>query len=397
MTLRKTCSAFAFIILLAASGIADSRAPLADGELIPCMGVRKLLFGGEQIWFGYCDRSYRMVIPPEYTRTYPFLGDFAVAEKNGRFGVIDRNGKKRIPFAYDAIGLCASDSRKTVLAVTNRHTSVSLKFQVIGGGIFGPSGFVLSEIGDVRTLVNLTTGSVIDAHFSPDTSLYPFGDRLIIDDDVYSFEADGSIKLIEKDVDCRDYIEKYAVSVMHVKDPRVYVYGYYDKDHLITPKAIGKDIPRGFTVGEIYPYVIDSVILPSTIQEDWLNYVYLTKENASSPVGANGIYNQTKKRWEVAPFFIKRSELDPPFDEPVGSAIYLLGLHPTNDPDIWECSLEKDDLGTRVFFDNKAKKLLPEKKIRADIPVVKSRRYLPSGSCDVPYPGMFQGYTGFVE
>ena len=65
----------------------------------------RMVFQGENKKYGAIDLSFNTVIEPEYDRLYPFsaFSGCAVAMKNGKYGIINKNGEAITDFIYDYI------------------------------------------------------------------------------------------------------------------------------------------------------------------------------------------------------------------------------------------------------------------------------------------------------
>ena len=57
--------------------------------------------GGGGPVFGYLDDRGRVAIPPAFSEAQPFRDGTAVVHRNQKCGVIDRNGRERLPIEFD--------------------------------------------------------------------------------------------------------------------------------------------------------------------------------------------------------------------------------------------------------------------------------------------------------
>ncbi len=66
----------------------------------------------EDCAWGYLDTSGQITVEPQYAYAKPFINGVGIVERNGKWGMVDRQGKIRIPCRYDGIEFLQNTGNK---------------------------------------------------------------------------------------------------------------------------------------------------------------------------------------------------------------------------------------------------------------------------------------------
>ncbi|MDR0442946.1 MAG: WG repeat-containing protein [Treponema sp.] len=319
----------------------------AGRNLIPFV---KLNPEGDRIW-GYLDEdTEEIVIEAKYDIAYPFVGNFAEVTERDTWRTIiidkDENVVQTPQFHY--IYLIASENGKNTVAILRKGYSRT-KFQIgfIPLPVPGspPTGFYTETYHKYR-LVNLVTGKTIiperENYLLSSTEV--IGDYLLVDKYLYRFMDNGSVKRVAGNNSglavriLNEYFAERGISLtagisrtsyQTIENIRI-DYEQYRKEHYADPdfsEALNDFSPK-FTLllqDWVRPFHRDpSVFLNAPLEigdrRYWLTF-YSRKDEPYAR--AEGLYNETKKEWELKPYFI---------DTVTGELDYLIDILPTNNP-----------------------------------------------------------------
>lgn len=194
--------------------------PAKMAQLVPWLATNGL--------FGYRTTTGEPVIAASFDDARPFLANagYAVAEKHGKYGVINRHGEPVLAFKYPAVKLVSTSVDGVAIAITKREYNAFWRvwnwqlwpeFDLLGGGNNGPalvtrvpravwsvqllpSGEKLysQNRSDTKTVWGTDqywkASWVPDRHLPRDLELATGGHSLVINDNVWQINATGGAR-----------------------------------------------------------------------------------------------------------------------------------------------------------------------------------------------------------
>ena len=319
-------------------------------SLIPFLADRKKKYAPRL--YGYVDeKTGEIAIEPQYERAGPFIGDFAVVRDiYGKPRIINRDNKRIWVGIFDEAYLYTSENGKTTIAVLEiieeqtRVAPLLLWWLVI---LFG-GDLTYKEMIFKERLVNLTTGKTI-IHQQYDLihdDIEVFGEYFCVDSKLYRFLDNGNVQCVADDERDRTraiailnaYFEQRGINAI-VEDRigmiRVDYSPYIDKMYA-DPDFTGafEKLRPDFTIpfqeaNGLYRSPRGLLNTPIEITGDRRYRMRFRQEKPS--VYADGIYNETKKEWELEPYLVT----------PDGEMYFMWNIYQTNNPHVFDLRLLK--------------------------------------------------------
>jgi len=349
-------SAFFILFLLPACTNLKNTSPSEDPgkNLIPYADFDS---ENEQIW-GYLDEDTgEIIINAKYDFAGPFVGNFAEvydssihdSRKNNTL-IIDKKGKTVSLPAFHKVYLITSENENCSLAILERKMKRT-KFQ-IGTTMLGvttDTGFYDETYYKYR-LINLKNGKTI----IPEKENYltrhieVAGDYFIVDTNLYQFLDNGNVELVVKDDSeqaariLREYFNGRGINA-EVKPGFTGIeidYFPYIKAKHADPDLSGafKDFNPDFNIPfyKADPFIRNHrVLLNASLEINERKYFMQFRDNKNGERRAEGIYNETKKEWEVMPYA---------FNTDNQKIYYVYDILPLNDPHLFRLRFKTDEL-----------------------------------------------------
>jgi len=305
----------------------------------------------EQIW-GYLDEDTgEIIINAKYDFAGPFVGNFAEvydSSKNKRL-VIDNNGKEVSFPAFHKVYLITSENGNCTLAILEKEVKRT-KFQIgiTMLGVTTDTGFY-KETDYKYRLINLKNRKTIipEKENYLTLNIEAAGDYLIVDTSLYQFLDNGDVKLVVKDDSeraariLREYFNGRGINA-EVKPSFTGIeidYSPYIKAKHADPdlsgafKSFNPDFNIPFYKAE--PFIRNHrVLLNASLEINERRYLMQFRDNKGVR-HAEGIYNETKKEWEVLPYSFNTVQQE---------MYYVYDILPTNDPCLFRLRFKTDEL-----------------------------------------------------
>jgi hypothetical protein len=306
--------------------------------------------------YGYRDKNtLEIIIPAQYRMAMPFVGNFAIVYKKNHALVIDKNNHVQLRY-FDMIWLTASEDGKMVIALTENRASYSMGFPAF---VFAPgySGSTMTSGSSVKLFIMTEYGyrqiGVNGLYGAADVQV--IGNYLKVGKHLYEFKENNTVKYLgfgnTEQIILQVLADREISTEWKYEMPK---YGdgsdgdyirHNDRKKVADLNTILQIIPEGFSFLE-YSYIFKD---PSEYLDVYFiksDELYIIKLSSKVNGGiVTGIYNNTTKKWEIAPY---HEETD----------YWFRNLNPTNDPNIWYDSGERktsvwDSERTNVVIYNK--------------------------------------------
>ena len=275
-------------------------------------------YKNQQIW-GYLEQDTgEIIINAKYNSAGPFVGNFAEvydSSKNKRL-VIDKNGKEVSLPAFHRVYLIASENGNCTLAILEKEikrTRFGIGITMLG--VTTNTGFYKETIYKYR-LINLKNRKTIIPYKENylTQNIEAAGDYLIVDTSLYQFLDNGDVKLVVKDDSeraaqiLREYFNGREINA-NVKPSFTGI--EIDYSPYINAKHADPDLSEAFKTFNpdfnIPFFKADPIIrnhrilLNTSLEINERRYLMQFRDNNGGR-RAEGIYNETKKEWEVLPY-----------------------------------------------------------------------------------------------
>ena len=341
---------FFLTILLSVCSTIPTQTPTNHaGSLIP--------FEGRNNLFGYMDEETgEIVIKAQYHSAGPFIGDFAIVNYENAPKIINQYNKKISVGKFDAAYLFASEDGKTVIAVLENDIE---KNRIAPPWLWPLALLLDGELSYQETkfkqrFINLSTGKTIIRKKEQliHNNIEVIGEYFCIDKKLYKFFDNGSVQCVADDENdatqaitiLNDYFKQRGINAL-VEDYwgiRIDYRPYIDEKY-VNPDFTGafeKLRPEAFE--QLYPAFNIPFEGAVGLYRDPGKYLntsieitgdrrYLMRFNREEPSAyAVGIYNETRKEWELKPYLFANNQ-----------QYIIFGIKQTNNPHIFELRMSK--------------------------------------------------------
>jgi hypothetical protein len=144
---------------------------------------------------GYINpETLKIIIPGQYERAGPFVGDFAVVSKDGKERIINKNTKTVLSKFHDAF-LFASEDGTTVFAVTANYAKVRRHDWGAFNSDYRPTetNYRLYNLNAGKLVIDKNTrGYNVNDDYMP--KIMFFSHYLAYDEDLYEIKSDGTLE-----------------------------------------------------------------------------------------------------------------------------------------------------------------------------------------------------------
>ena len=343
-------SAFFILFLLPACANLKNTSPAENHgkNLIPYADFSS---ENEQIW-GYLDEDTgEIIINAKYDFAGPFVGNFAEvydSSKNKRL-VIDNNGKEVSLPAFHKVYFITSENGNCTLAILEKEKKRTLfQIGITMLGVTTETGFYDDTYYKYR-LINLNNKKTIipEKENYLTLNIEAAGDYLIVDTSLYQFFDNRDVKLVVKDDSERaaqilkEYFNGRGINA-EVKPSftgiKIDYFPYIKAKHADPDlsgafKSFNPDFDIPFYKAD--PFIRSHrILLNASLEINERRYLMQFRDNKGVR-HAEGIYNETKKEWEVLPYSFNTVQQE---------MYYVYDILPTNDPCLFRLRFKTDEL-----------------------------------------------------
>jgi len=344
-------SAFFILFLLPACANLKNYSPAENHgkNLIPYAEFNS---ENEQIW-GYLDEDTgEIIINAKYDFAGPFVGNFAEvydSSKNKRL-VIDNNGKEVSLPAFHKVYFITSENGNCTLAILEKEKKRTLfQIGITMLGVTTETGFYDDTYYKYR-LINLNNKKTIipEKENYLTLNIEAAGDYLIVDTSLYQFFDNRDVKLVVKDDSERaaqilkEYFNGRGINA-EVKPSftgiKIDYFPYIKAKHADPDlsgafKSFNPDFDIPFYKAD--PFIRSHrILLNASLEINERRYLMKFRDN-NGERRAEGIYNETKKEWEVLPYSFNTVQQE---------MYYVYYILPTNDPRLFRLYFKTDNIG----------------------------------------------------
>jgi hypothetical protein len=328
-----------------------------NNNLIPFLGPRLYPDAPDASLVGYMDEETgEVVIEAQYYEASPFIGNFAVVNMGGRYfpykklKIINRNNKQiRTGFFEDAF-LYASENGKTTIALLEISKEA---IKIIPPGywfwtILLGGGVAYKDTIYKQRLINLTTGETIIPEKKQliHNHIEVVGEYFRIENKLYKFLDNGKVQCVANDENdatnavaiLNAYFEQRGINaVVEARHWGIKIdYEPYIKKMYANPDFSGafEKLHSDFTIPfqsahGVYRNPRKYLNTSLEISGDRKYYMIFQRENPYDH--AEGVYNETRKEWEIEPYLIVSDD----------ERYKIRNINQTNDPHVFELQLKK--------------------------------------------------------
>ena len=329
---------FFTILLIACSTVPTQTLTTHTGSLIPYRDSNRL--------FGYMDEETgEIVIKAQYYSASPFIGGFAIVDYEQTPKIINQNNDKMNVGKFDAAYLYSSENGKTVITVLE---NVIKKTRIAPPWwwpllLFGEGHITGEKTIFKQRLINLTTGETIIRKKEQliHNDIEVIGEYFSIDRKLYRFLDNGSVQCVADDENdatqaiaiLKDYFKHRGINA-HVEDRwgiRI-DYGPYVNEKYANPDFTGAfeklspdfNIPFERSDGL---YRDPRKYLNTSIEINGDRRYLMSFRREEPYAHAEGIYNETRKEWELKPYLFSNNVQYIIYDIKQTNNLHIFELH----------------------------------------------------------------------